>query len=147
MPGTQNHAQLKTTNIFSSKNQTVMQPIKDFLRLSNDFIVRDDHVNDEGTLATCNLLREITSLYDKAIVVAFGDLSVYKILTSSYQLNVINQAHLGDQLRFQSDAIIYFGVSLEVTITVNKQGKKNQTLATGHFIFNLENKFAPIGLS
>jgi acyl-CoA thioesterase FadM len=124
-----------------------MEPKKNNIHFSNEFIVRQDDINDEGILATCNLLREITSLYDQAIVLAFGDLSYYRVVTSSYQLDFLKHAYLGDKINIQSDASVHFGLSLEVNITVHKKNKRNEVLATGNFIFNLQNKLQPICLS
>jgi acyl-CoA hydrolase len=117
-----------------------MQPKRNQLQLNNEFVVRQQDINEEGTLTACKILREINVLYNQAIILAFGDLNFYQVLTSSYKLDLLNKAHPGDLIRLESTAIISFGSSLEINIIVHKKSKKDNTIATGCFIYTMKNK-------
>jgi len=117
-----------------------MEPIKNQLQLTGEFVVRREDINDNGILTVCKILKEITSLYDQAVILAFGDLNFYSILNSSYHLEFKSPAYPGDVITLDSTAIISFGQSLEIYIIVSKRTKKDNTIAQGHFIFHLETK-------
>ena len=117
-----------------------MEPKRNQLQLNNEFVVRQQDINEEGTLTVCKILREITVLYNQAIILAFGDLNFYQVLTSSYKLDFLNKAHPGDLIKLESTAIISFGSSLEIDIIVHKKSKKDNTVAKGRFVYTMQNK-------
>jgi hypothetical protein len=108
---------------------------KDSLQLTNEFVVNKKDINDNGILTTCKILSEITSHSDQAIILAFGDLGIYRWLTSSYNINFVDQARKGDRVKVETSINFIYGQTLELKIVVCRKGKKDKKLALGHFIF------------
>lgn len=107
----------------------------DSIQLTNEFIVNKKDINDNGILTTCKILSEITSHSDQAIILAFGDLGIYRWLTSSYNINFMDQARKGDRIKVETSVTYSYGHSLELKIVICRKGKKDKKLALGHFIF------------
>ena len=116
--------------------------MKSQLQFTSEFTVKRDDINDKGILTVCKVLREITTLYDQAVILAFGDLNFYNVLNSSYHLEFKSPAYPGDVIMLESTAVVSFGQSLEIYIIVSKRTKRDSTIAQGHFIFHLQTKGA-----
>jgi hypothetical protein len=112
-----------------------MQQGKNQLQLSSSFIVRRNDINDNGILNVGKMLLEINRLYDQAIVLAFGDLNFYRVVTSLYNLEFTGHGHLGDQVHLDVDAEILFGSSLSIDILA---ATAETVIAAGRFVFELQ---------
>ncbi len=105
--------------------------------LKHRFTVGRDKLDDNGQLAICTLLIEITSLNDKIIVSNMGTLDYEKIISSQYHLNFLAKAHLSDVVELQSKSIVIDSHSIEIEISVwKKKGKKAALIADGYFAFD-----------
>jgi acyl-CoA hydrolase len=113
-----------------------MQEQQTYVRHLNEFIVHPEHINDKGVLGLCKILKEITHLYDRAIIHAFGDLSYYKVEASSHHLDLKDMARVGDVIRLDAESIVHLGLSVDVNIIVNNASSNDRTLAIGHFVFS-----------
>ena len=102
------------------------------------FAVKREDTDPKGWLRLCSLLREVTAIYDRFVILTFGDLSYYKVLNSSYHLDFTGQAKKGDLVRLESSASINPGLWLDINIVAFKTGRKESVIATGRFVFELE---------
>ena len=115
-----------------------MEQIKKHLQLASQFVVSSEDTNENGALHMCRVLRELTAIYDRFIIMTFGDLGYYSILNSSYHLDFTGQAKKGDLIRLESKATINPGLWLDISIVAYKTGKKENIIATGRFVFELQ---------
>ena len=115
-----------------------MELIKKQTHSATVFAVKREDTDNNGWLRFCSLLREVTGIYDRFVILTFGDLSYYKVLNSSYHLDFTGQAKKGDLIRLESKASINPGLWLDINIVAYKTGKKESIIATGRFVFELE---------
>ena len=108
------------------------------MRSATEFIVGHEDTDDKGTLQICKILRELTGIYDRFVILTFGDLSYYTVLNSSYHLDFTGQAKKGDLIRLESNAAVNTGLWLDISVVVYKTGKKENVIATGRFVFELQ---------
>lgn len=115
-----------------------MERIKQQIHSAIEFIVNDEDTNDKGALHLCRILHELTGIYDRFVILTFGDLSYYTVLNSSYHLDFTGQAKKGDLIRLESKAAINPGLWLDINIVAYQTGRKENIIATGRFVFELQ---------
>jgi len=115
-----------------------MERTRQQIQSAIEFVVSDEDTNDKGTLHICKVLNELTDIYDRFVMLTFGDLSYYTVHNSSYHLDFTGQAKKGDLIRLVSKAAINPGLWLDINIVAYKTGKKENVIATGRFVFELQ---------
>ncbi len=115
-----------------------MEHITKQLKSGTEFIVGKEDTNDRGALHICRILRELTGIYDQFVINAFGDLGYYKLLNSSYRLDLTGQAAQGDHIRLDATANVNPGRSVDISVAVYRIGRKPTAIASGHFVFTLQ---------
>jgi len=120
-----------------------MQPVYDKInteRIRHQLTVSADHINEQGELATCIILKEIMALNDEVIVQTLGSLNYYTFFTTWHRVELMNErAFAGDTIELVSEFYFTHNVSLEISVTVRKKGQgKNTIMAEGYFSFTMK---------
>ena len=93
-----------------------MKLINKQIHLPTEFTVAHEDTNDKDLLHLCRLLREFTGIYDQHVIDTFGDLGYYRVLNSSYHVDLTGQAKKGDRIRLEAKATVYPARLLDVSI-------------------------------
>lgn len=99
------------------------------------FTVRRADLDEQQRLAVCRLLRELTTLTDRAVKHAFGSMNYDCISATQYMVDFTGYASNGDVVELRTEVVQIPG-RLELAITIHKKrNAQYRQIGQGNFVF------------